>query len=33
MIRYRLFEIWRFVAALLIMLYHSGISRPVKGLP
>ena len=32
MIRYRLFEIWRFVAALLIMLYHFGHFAPGDGL-
>ncbi|WP_295808051.1 acyltransferase [uncultured Nitratireductor sp.] len=32
MIRYRLFEIWRFFAALLIMLYHFGHFAPGKGL-
>ncbi len=32
MIRYRLFEIWRFVAALLIMLYHFGHFAPGAGL-
>ncbi|WP_367716840.1 acyltransferase [Nitratireductor sp. GISD-1A_MAKvit] len=32
MIRYRLFEIWRLVAALLIMLYHFGHFAPGAGL-
>ncbi|MDV6226122.1 acyltransferase [Nitratireductor aquimarinus] len=32
MIRYRLYEIWRFAAALLIMLYHFGHFAPGEGL-
>ncbi|WP_336055003.1 acyltransferase family protein [Nitratireductor sp. CH_MIT9313-5] len=32
MIRYRLFEIWRFMAALLIMLYHFGHFAPSDAL-